>query len=316
MSKAAHFTYLSSDGTTKIHAVEWTGDGPVIGVLQIVHGMQEFIERYDHFARWMADQGFAVVGNDHLGHGASIQSEEKFGVFADDRPDRAVLSDMRALHRRTHEKYPDVPYFMLGHSMGSFLARQYLCLYGKDLTGAIISGTAYHPEAETVTGMILCRLQARRHGWMYRSPLLLKMSTGNFNKRFEPARTPADWLTRDEKVVDTYIADRRTQFTFTLNGYYGMFRTLHYLTQTENLKRMPKDLPMFFIAGEMDPVGNFGAGVKRVVVQLRSLGMTNIECHLYPNDRHEVLNELNRQEVYDDIWKWMTDCIARRKMTI
>ena len=314
MSTATHFTFLSSDGKTNIHAVEWTGKTPVIAVLQIVHGMQEFIERYDHFAGWMADQGVVVVGNDHLGHGASIQSEEQFGYFADEKPDRALISDMRTLHRMTHEKYPKVPYFMLGHSMGSFLARQYLCLYGRDLDGAIISGTAYYTKAQTLAVMNLCKAMAKVRGWKYRSPMLAKMSVGSFNKRFEKtARTPSDWLSRDEKVVDAYIADKRTQFNFTLNGYYGMFRSLYYLTQEENLKRMPKNLPLFFIAGEMDPVGNFGEGVKNVVVQLRSIGMTNVQCHLYPNDRHEVLNELNKQEVYDDIFTWMKNAIADKK---
>ena len=310
MSRERHFTYLSSDKKTKIHAVVWKGDGPVKGVLQIIHGMQEYIERYDHFARWMCAQGFLVVGNDHLGHGSSILSDEMFGYFAENKPEKAVLADIRELHRHVHEKYPELPYFILGHSMGSFLARQYLCLYGKELDGAIISGTAYHARMEALAGELLCRFLARRHGWMYRSDLVNRLVSGNFNKRFEPARTKADWLTRDQKTVDAYIADRRTQFVFTLNAFYGMFRMLEYLANTDHLKRMPADLPLFFIAGEMDPVGNFGEGVKRVVVQLRSLGMREVECYLYPNDRHEVLNELNRHEVYEDIWKWMTDVLT------
>ena len=310
MSTVSHFSYLSADGETKIHAVEWTGDTPVIAVLQIAHGMQEFIDRYDHFARWMADRGFVVVGNDHLGHGASIKSEEDFGFFASKAPDLTVIRDMRSLHHKYQEKYPGVPYFLLGHSMGSFLARQYLCLYGKELDGAIISGTAYHSGAEADAALLLCKLQARQHGWKYRSPILSKMTTGGFNKRFEPARTIADWLSRDPKVADAYIADRRTQFSFTLNGYVGLFRSLKYLADTAHLKRIPKSLPVLFVAGEMDPVGNFGAGVKRVVVQLRSLGMDHIQCHLYPNDRHEILNELDKMEVYEDIRKWITDCIA------
>ena len=315
MSRVHHYTYQSADHQTKIHAMGWIPDDGVrkAGILQIVHGMMEFIERYDDFAGWMADRGFVVVGNDHLGHGSSVRSDEDYGYFSEKRPERTVIADIRALYHRTREQYPDLPYFMLGHSMGSFLVREYLCLYGKDLNGAIISGTAYHPLAECAAGETLCRVLAKRYGWRFRSPLLQKMTIGNLNKRFEPARTKADWLTRDEKIVDQYIADSRTQFMFTLNANFGLFRMLHYVAVTDNLRRMPAGLPLFFIAGEMDPVGNFGEGVKKVVVQLRSVGMKHVECHLYPNDRHEVLNELNRQEVYEDIREWMKDVLAKQK---
>lgn len=312
MSIVRHFTYLSNDKATKIHAMEWRGKGPVRAILQIAHGMQEFIDRYDDFARFLADQGFLVVGNDHLGHGASIRSEEMFGYFAPKSPERVVLADMRELHRRTQEAYPEVPYFLLGHSMGSFFARAYVCIYGKYLDGAIISGTAYHSSFEALSGMLMCRVMARLRGWMYRSPMMTMIVMGGFNKRFEPARTKVDWLTRDEKIVDAYRADKRCHFMFTLNGYYGMFRVLKLLTEQRRLARMPVHLPLFFIAGEMDPVGNFGDGVKRVVVQLRTLGADRIECRLYPNDRHEVLNELNRSEVYKDVLEWLEKVMPRK----
>ena len=312
MSTVRHFTYLSNDKATKIHAMEWKGDRPVRGIVQIVHGMIEFIDRYDDFARYLTDHGFLVVGNDHLGHGASVRSDEMYGYFAPKSPERVVLADIRELHRRTQEQYPDVPYFMLGHSMGSFFVRAYVCIYGKYLDGAIVSGTAYHSAIETRTGMMLCQVMARARGWMYRSPLMTWIVMGGFNKRFEPARTKVDWLTRDEKIVDTYRADKRCHFTFTLNGYYGMFRILDQLTKKSRLTRMPASLPLFFIAGEMDPVGNFGDGVKRVVVQLRALGAAQVECRLYPNDRHEVLNELNRAEVYEDVLEWLNKHISRK----
>jgi alpha-beta hydrolase superfamily lysophospholipase len=196
--------------------------------------------------------------------------------------------------------------------MGSFSARAYVCIYGKYLDGAIISGTAYHSSFEALSGMLMCRVMARLRGWMYRSPMMTMIVMGGFNKRFEPARTKEDWLTRDEKIVDAYRADKRCHFMFTLNGYYGMFRVLKLLTEQRRLARMPVHLPLFFIAGEMDPVGNFGDGVKRVVVQLRTLGADRIECRLYPNDRHEVLNELNRSEVYKDVLEWLEKVMPRK----
>ncbi len=304
-----HFYYLSADGQTQIHAIEWKAEKPPVGILQIAHGMQEFIDRYHDFAVYMAELGFIVVGNDHLGHGASVRTPEYYGYFAEKAGNRCVIADMRALQRRTQEKYPDLPYFLLGHSMGSFLARQYACQYGKSLTGVVISGTAYHPLAEVRTGMWLCRVLAGRYGWMHRSRLMTRISMGSFNKRFEPARTKVDWLTRDEAVVDAYRMDTRTQFTFTLNAYYNMFAGLKTLTDSHFLHRLPRSLPMLFIAGEMDPVGGFGEGVKKTALQLQNMGMTHITCRLYPNDRHEVLNELDRKDVYKDVSDFLTGCL-------
>ena len=301
MTKVRHFYYPSSDKLTQIHAMEWKPEGEPRAVVQLIHGMQEFIDRYDDFAHFLCENGFLVVGNDHLGHGKSIVSEEKFGYFAEKNANRCVLTDLRALHRSVEDKYPALPYFILGHSMGSFLARQYICLYGEYLDGAVISGTAWHPAAETLAGKLLCRVLASRKGWYYRSAFMTNLAMGSYNKKLAPVRTKHDWLTRDESIVDAYRKDRRTQFMFTLNGFYMLFDSLDYLTRKENLKRMPKDLPVLFIAGEMDPVGAYGSGVKKTVACFRNSGMKNVQCRLYPNDRHEVLNELNRQEVYQDV---------------
>ena len=305
MATVKHFTFLSADKKTQIHAIEWKPEGEPAGVLQLVHGMQEFIERYDHFARYMCDQGFVVVGHDHLGHGASVADENSYSYFADKDSNRVLLTDIRKLHRMTAEEYPQLPYFLLGHSMGSFLARQYLCMYGKYLTGAVISGTGYHPAIECRTGMLLCKVMARFKGWHYVSPFLTHMVVGSLNKKFEPSATHADWLTRDEAVVQAYRDDERTHHFFTLNANYTLFEMLKYLTVQSNLNKIPKSLPMLFVSGAVDPVGNFGTGVKKVFAQLQSLGLQDITCKLYPNDRHEVLQELDKAQVYKDIYRWM-----------
>lgn len=327
MSVKTEFFYDSADGITRIRALRWEPDAGTrpVGVLQIVHGMQEFIDRYDAFAEYCTSKGLIVTGNDMLGHGGSIRrgDERYFGYFGrgicpgdtgqqegyagsphqDARTGghRILLADIRTLQDMTADKYPDLPYFMLGHSMGSFLAREYLCVHGGSLTGAIISGTAFHPAFETIAGKCLTTIIGTFKGWFYRSPLLNKMSVGDLNRQFEPARTPVDWLTRDEKIVDAYAADKRTQFVFTCNAFYTLFDCLGYLTAAEHLRHMPGKLPVLLIAGAQDPVGNNGDGPKRVAAQLQGIGVRSVVTKIYPQCRHEVLNELNKQEVWDDV---------------
>ena len=303
-------TYLSADKITSIRWKKWEPEGEPRAVLQLVHGMLEFIDRYDDFAMYCAELGFLVVGNDMLGHGASVTSDANYGYFAPGNGSRVLIADIRKLLQMTNPDHR-LPHFMLGHSMGSFLTRQYLCMYGKDLDGAIICGTAYYSGLETGFGKVLCKMIARRRGWHYRSKFVTNLSVGGYNKRIEPVRTEYDWLTRDEQVVDRYRKDPRTQFMFTLNGYYGLFSSLKYLTDPSNLRRMPRSLPVFFISGDLDPVGNYGAGVKKVVAQFQGLNMEDVTCRIYPNDRHEVLNELNKEEVYEDVTGWMKKHIRK-----
>lgn len=318
MAVKTEFTYPSGDGKTQIRALSWVPDDGItpVGVLQIIHGMQEFIDRYDDFACFMAAHGFIVTGCDLLGHGGSIREgdENYFGYFGtNDYPGlksdssgeldsgRILIKDIRSLQMHMQDLYPDLPYFLLGHSMGSFLARQFLCLRGASLTAAVISGTAFHPALETRLGMFLSKFIAKRKGWFYRSPFLNNLALGSLNKQFEPARTKVDWLTRDESVVDAYVADRRTQFVFTCNGFYTLFKTLRYLTSKSNLEHMPKNLPVLLIAGAKDPVGSNGAGPRKVAAQFKSMGLQDTNLRIYEEDRHEVLNELDKGTVYADV---------------
>lgn len=305
MIREEHFTFTSSQGEVMCHGMRWIPEGEVKAVMQLVHGMSEHIERYRSFAEYLASQGILVVGHDHLGHGGSVRSQEDFGYFAEEKGNRALIRDIHCVYKTTRKAWEGVPYVMLGHSMGSFLTRQYLCCFGEGLDGAVICGTGWQPEAAVKAGLAICQAEAAVKGWGYRSKLMRFMTFGSYNDKFRPNRTDSDWLCRDEEVVDAYIADERCGFAFTLNGYYNMLLGLYKILRKEYLERMPKKLPVIFIAGAEDPVGNFGKGVRRAEQCFRDCGMENVECRLYPNDRHELLNELDRYAVYEDLVDWM-----------
>ncbi len=305
MARKEQFHFDSHAPGRQIHAVRWIPEGQPKAILQITHGMVEFIERYDDFAQWLTQQGFLVTGHDHLGHGGSIRTKVDYGYFADQDANGTVLADVHRLTQITKESYPGLPYFLLGHSMGSFYARQYICQYGEELDGAIIMGTGCQPRMLVRAGKLLTTLVAAVKGWHHRSKLVTNVAFGGYNKRFEPVRTPKDWLTRDEAIVDAYIADERSSFIFTLNAYHAMFAGIDRLYDKNLLTRMPKDLPVFFVAGEEDPVGDFGKGVCRVAQMCRDAGVKKADLKLYPQDRHEILNELDRQAVYEDLLHWL-----------
>ena len=306
MSQMIDFTVSSTVPGRTLHAFRCVPDGQVRAIVQLSHGMVEFIDRYKPLAEYLAARGILVTGHDHLGHGGSIRTKADYGYFAQPDGNRAVLDDLHAMTVLTKTLYPDVPYFLLGHSMGSFYARQYLCEYGQELSGAIILGTGHQPKALVQFARSTCRALAAVHGWQYRSKLVANLSFMGYNKGLE-GRTTHDWLNRDAAEVDKYLADERCTFTFTLNAYYSMFSGILRLHDPAFLARMPKDLPLLFLAGTADPVGDRGKGVLRAIQSLKAAGVQNIRCKLYPGARHELLVETNRQEVFADIAAWLND---------
>lgn len=299
------FTYPSTDGRTKIHAIEWIPDGEVKAVLQMCHGMVEYIDRYHDFATYLADRGIYVVGHDHLGHGQSVCSAGEYGYFPQPDGNKLVIGDIHKLRMMTKEKYANVPYFMLGHSMGSFLLRQYLTMHSKGLAGAIIMGTGHQPLMILKAGQLVCKITAAVKGWKYRSEFVNNLSFGSFNKKFEPAETPKDWVTSYKPIRDMYVKDPLTSFTFTVGGYYQMFEGMKVLDTKGSVDRIRKDIPVFFVAGEDDPVGDFGKGVQRIYEKYKSAGIKDTSIKLYKGDRHEILNEVDREQVYEDLYCWI-----------
>lgn len=316
------FTFTSGDGKTKVHGIEWKpGEGNYAGVVQIIHGMVEYVDRYDGFARFLAERGFVVLGHDHLGHGATAASPKDYGFFHKRAGNAILLRDIQRMRMLAAKRYPGLPYFILGHSMGSFLLRQYLFRYlppespsgetgqvaKPGIDGAVIMGTGTQPAMALKFGKLLCRILAVLYGWHHRSRLVDAMAFGGYYRRFMPCRTKYDWLTKDTGIVDAYGADEWCTFQFTVNGYYNLFSSIEDACQRRNIRRMPKRLPVLLVSGEEDPVGGFGKGVDRVYRWFKAAGMRDVTETLYANDRHEILNETDRETVYQDICEWIRE---------
>ena len=296
-------TFRSCTGQ-KLDRRLWKSEKPVRGVVQLVHGMAEHIDRYDASARALAEAGFVVVGHTHLGHGPQAPMK---GHFGDEHGWQNLVDDVHALRTQTQQYYPNVPYFILGHSMGSFVTRCYLIEHSEGLAGAVLSGTGYFSQGTVAAALAASNLACLFGGARKPSPLIDKLAFSSSNKPFAPARTSFDWLSRDEEQVDKYIADPYCGFLFTGAGYREMFRGLKRLNRLEDLKKMNPRMPVLFFSGDHDPVGSMGKGVEKVARQFRQAGMQDVTVHLYEEGRHEMFNEINHHEVEDDLVMWLKE---------
>lgn len=307
------FTFTSSKQGVNIHAQKWINENikEYRGVIQLVHGMQEHIGRYDEFAESLARHGYIVVGHDHLGHGHTVKDEKEFGYFdKKDGWDRLV-EDVHILQNQISKEYPELPYIIFGHSMGSLITRTYLTKYDDKIDGAILSGTSGQ-KAGLIIGQILAKLMIVVKGEKYRSSLLEYLITGSFNKKFKPNRTKADWTTRSEEVVEKYQKDPLCGVNFTAKGYLDLLRGTYYLSKQNNINKT-KNIPIYLFSGDKDPVGGMGKGVIRVFNMLEKAGLDHVTIRLFQNGRHEMLNEVNKDEVYFYIFKWIDEEVIRRK---
>lgn len=295
---------IPSNGIGQLHCCRWMPEGEPKAVLQIVHGIAEFIERYDDFAGFLNGLGYVVVAEDHMGHGQTVGTEGTQGYFEGGW--FTAVSDSYALLRKTKAEYPQIPYVLFGHSMGSFMARTILEVYpDSGIAAAVICGTGWQRRAILPGAIGICQLACKKVGEKNTSDTLQNMVFGGYNKRVEHPRTEFDWLTRDAKVVDAYIAHPSCGFTATTGLLRDLLTGIRFIEQKQNLAKMNKDLPVLFIAGGDDPVGNYGKGVTRAAEEFRKAGMKHVACRLFPLGRHEILNEINRREVYDFTAKWL-----------
>lgn len=300
--------YYESQCGGRLHGCRWTPEGKPKAVVQIIHGIAEYVERYDHFANYLTAQGYLVVAEDHMGHGKSISEQAPQGCFIGGW--NGAVADTYRLLTDTRGEFPDIPYVLFGHSMGSFMARTILAKYpDSGIAGAVICGTGWQSGAVLKAGQLACRLMAKKNGPNRPSAFLQSMAFGSYNKKVEHPRTPSDWLSRDKAVVDAYEADPLCGFAPSAGLMGAMMEGIGYIQEEQNLLKMQKELPVFFIAGGDDPVGPYGEGVIRTADAFRKAGMEKVDVRIYPLCRHEILNEINKEEVYEDVTRWIAGIV-------
>lgn len=308
MTNMTEFTFLSTDGKTQLHGMRWEPEGgSVRAVLQICHGVAEHIARYDAFARYLNGLGIAVVGHDHLGHGLSLPEGGTPVYFGAGNTWNTVVDDIYVLHQRIRLWYPDVPLCIMGHSMGSFLTRTYLIRYPGTVKAAIIMGTGWQPKAVIAGGMAVAKVVGAVVGENGTSDLVTNLAFGAYNKLFAPNRTSCDWLSADEDNVDAYMADPLCGADATVGLFRQMLSGIRFNQKLSNLRQMDPRIPVLFVAGEKDPVGDCGNGVRRTYQEFRRAGVQDCTLKLYPGLRHEILNEkAQQQQIFEDIGQWLT----------
>lgn len=298
------YSVPSKSGVANVFARCWMpADGPK-AIFQIVHGMAEHGERYEDFANYLCSMGFAVLVNDHVGHGKSIKNDSDLGYFGESGGWDALVEDERTLTEMIKAEYPELPVIFFGHSMGSFIAREYIRRYGRDerIKAAIFCGSSGKNPASSVA-IILAGTIAKAKGSKHRSKFINNIAFGPYNKKTE-SRTAFDWLSTDTAQVDKYIADKYCGFLFTAAGYKDLFTILTKVSGKDWYKEVYDEIPILIVSGEDDPVGAYGNGVKQVYNDLKQAGKKDVTLKLYPKMRHEILNEVENKLVYADIAAW------------
>lgn len=294
--------YIDSCGAGQLHVCRWIPEDTPRGIVQIIHGIGEMAERYEEFALHLISEGYLVVAADLMGHGSSLGGTRSYfhGGWA------ACVKDACRVTEETMEAYPGLPYVLLGHATGSFVVRTILARYpSSGITAAILCGTGWYPSA--VLQMLLQSAEAvcLKNGKETPAPQLYKLICGSYNRKIRKPRTPYDWLSRDDAVVDSYISNPLCGDVPTCGLLRDVLRGVYCCQQPKNLEKMKKHLPVLMLSGKEDPLGNYGKGVEQTEEAFRKAGMVNVQVKIYPGCRHEILHELNNQAVWDDITGWL-----------
>ena len=307
-------TFRSHDEKTDVSYYVFTPiDKEPCAIIQLCHGMCEYILRYENLARELCRRGYIFCGNDHLGHGYTAESDEDLGFTAEGGGAAFMVQDAHKLTTIIKKKYPDLPIVLIGHSMGSFIARLYIAHYASDITAAIISGTG-GPESPAALGKKLAKIIMIKKGERQRSAFLDKLAFGGYNKKFKEDDSPNAWLSRDEEVQSKYSEDKFCNYKFTARGFYDLFDMLAAVSKKKWAEKVPADLPILIISGDMDPVGNYGKGVRKVYKRLADAGVEDVTLRLYVGGRHELFNEINKEVVIRNTVEWIEEHLPGAEM--
>lgn len=300
-------TTFNNKDNIKIYVHKWSPDKDIKGIIQIAHGMAETAIRYDYFARALVKEGFIVYANDHRGHGESAASIGELGYISDEDGFSDMVADMKALTNIAKLEQPDLPLILFSHSMGSFLAQRYIQLYGNEIDGVILSGTSGKQPLTVDAGILLAKAIMKLKGRKASGKLLDQIAFGSYNKKFKPNNTKFDWLSRDLEQVDKYIDDPYCGTLFPASFFHDFFVGMKTIHRPEFLAKVPKDLPIYIFGGQDDPVSNYGVGIMNLAATYKAIGIKDVSSRLYPGGRHEMLNEINRDEVIEDVINWIED---------
>lgn len=305
--RCERFTFPSSDGINTVSARAYVPENTdIVGIVTLSHGMRDYVGRYVNLAEYLTEKGYILAGNDHLGHGETAASAEDLGYFAAENGYSFVLDDLYKMNGEIKARYPGLPVVLMGHSMGSFLSRLYAEKYPDSIDGIIIHGTGGRNPLLSI-GKMLISLIRRVKGDRHRSPLVTGIAFGSYNKGFDKSEGAEAWLTRDGEQIKGRDTDPYCAFTFTAAGYADLFNMIGLCNSDAHFAAYPKGLPTLILSGEDDPVGDRGKGVRFVYGKLSEAGVEKLAMKLYPGARHELFNETNRQEVFDDMYGWLSE---------
>ena len=308
------FSFTSCDCKSTIYVRQWLPDFSPIGVVQICHGVSEHIGRYDELAQFLASKGFVVAGEDHLGHGKSVTSPANQSHFGEHGGWELVVGDMRKLYERLREQYFSLPIFIFGHSMGSFLTRTYIIRYHDGPDGVIICGTGQQSSLKLNAGISLANGMIKKNGSAFKNQRLASLLFSAYNRHFKPNQTAFDWLTRDSAAIDEFLSDTNCGVVPSAALFRDMLTGIKYISSPKNLDRMNTDMPIYFISGDNDPIGDFGKGVLCTYNAFLKAGLSDVTLKLYHGARHDLPRETNKDEVFEDVLTWLLSKCRSREL--